>query len=91
MAFGESARIREIVQQLRAQREASLIRNGHAFAMTAAASGLGPVISINHRLTGMVGLLALRRIEQDLEDDARLRSFCDDLAAELTRRNRGLN
>lgn len=48
-------------------------------AMTAAASGLSPVINLNHRVSGLAGLVHFRRLDDDIKNDAKLESLCDKL------------
>lgn len=79
--FDELPRLRELVAQLRVQREASVTRAGHMLAMTAASSGLNPIAALAHRWDGLVGLQALRTLDKRLADDAELAAFGTRLAA----------
>ncbi len=79
--FDELPRLRELVAQVRVQREAAVTRAGHALAMTAACSGLSPVAALAHRWDGLVGLEAVRILDRQLSDDAELAAFGARLAA----------
>lgn len=77
--FDEPGRIRELISQVRARREATLTNSGSMLAMTAAASGLSPVVNLNHRLSGLEGLMQLKQLDDELSDDGKLESLCDKL------------
>src|SRR5690606_7618821 len=47
--FDELDRLKDLIAQLRARREKSITGNGHALAMSAAASGIGPGAQLAYR------------------------------------------
>lgn len=77
--FDEAGRIRDLISHSRARREANITNSGSMLAMTAAASGLSPVINLNHRVSGLAGLVHFRRLDDDIKNDAKLESLCDKL------------
>jgi|TARA_Y100000310_G_scaffold342817_1_gene447612 hypothetical protein len=78
--FDEPDRIRDLISQARARREATLTSSGSVLTMTAAASGLSPVINLNHRLSGLAGLMHLRQLDDGIRDDGKLAALCQTLA-----------
>lgn len=68
----ERNRIRDLVNQLRVRREASIVNNGHGLAMTAAGAYFRPVPALNHELNGLAGTVWLKGLDQELNDDAQL-------------------
>ncbi len=77
--FDEPDRIRDLVSQQRARREQSVTGNGHGLAMAAACAGMSPLADLNHQLSGLAGITAMRKLDEALrESDAR-----EKLAAEL--------
>jgi len=68
----ERNRIRDLVNQLRVRREASIVNNGHGLAMTAAAAYFRPVPALNHELSGLAGTVWLKELDQDISEDDHL-------------------
>ena len=79
--FDETARLRELVSQQRARREKSVTGNGHGLAMAAATAGMSPLARLNHELTGLAGIRALKSLDDSLKDDDALRAFAKRLQA----------
>jgi len=79
--FDEYERIRELIGQLLAQRESSIIRAGHSLAMTAASAAFSPVSALSHSWDGLLGLQQLRELAKRLRDLEQLQAFCAELAA----------
>lgn len=79
--FDELPRLRELIAQMRVQREAGVTRAGHALAMAAASSGLSPVAGLTHRWDGLAGLKALQALDDSLDDPADLSALGERLAA----------
>jgi len=78
--FDEQGRIREIIAQLRARREQSVTGAGHQLAMTAAASGIGSVAALQHRIRGLQGIQWLKQLDDSLSDSRALEQVCARLA-----------
>ncbi len=70
--FDELPRLRELIAQVRAQREESVVEHGHLLAMTAASAGLSPVAALSHRWEGLRGLQALKALDATLDDKSAL-------------------
>ncbi len=73
--FDELPRLRELVAQMRAQREESITDHGHMLALAAASAGLSPVAALNHRWEGLHGLKQIKALDDALDDPAALAAF----------------
>ena len=78
--FDELERLRELVSQQRARRVQSVTGNGHGLAMAVASAGMSPVAALNHRLSGMEGIRASKKLDDSLKDSGALAHFADSLA-----------
>jgi len=76
----EHARIRELIAQSRAAAEQSVTGRGHTLAMAAAASGMSPISRISHELSGLVGIQAIKQMDELAADPTSLAEFCEKLA-----------
>lgn len=79
--FDELTRIRELVAQIRARREQSVVGNGHMLAMSAASAAASPVSQLNHRLSGLQGIQSLKKLDDALKDPQQLQAFAEGLQA----------
>jgi presequence protease len=77
--FDELERMQELIAQIRARREQSVVSNGHALAMGAASSKMSPSAYLSYRVSGLQGIKALKALDDSLNDAAAL----SDLAATL--------
>ncbi|MDX1655957.1 MAG: insulinase family protein, partial [Candidatus Competibacteraceae bacterium] len=77
--FDELSRIRELVAQLRAQREEGVSDHGHLLAMLAAGSSLNPLAGLGHRWEGLEGLRSLRTLDEALKDHQQLTALASRL------------
>lgn len=78
--FDEHRRLRELISQIRTRRERGLTGNGHALMMAAAASGLAPIASFQHRVTGIAGVAHTKQLDKRLSDEHGLAQFASQLA-----------
>lgn len=78
--FDELSRIRELIAQARARREQSITGSGHSLAMNAASAGMSPSAKLTHQLSGLVGIAALKALDNSLDDEATLAAFAAKLA-----------
>lgn len=78
--FDEKARIRELIAQLRAQREQSVMGNGHGLAMLAASGGMSPGAALKHRLSGLAGIRSCKTLDDSFQDPAALDDFIEKLS-----------
>jgi len=77
--FDELSKLRELIGEQRAQREASVTQHGHALAMNAASAGMNSVGWLAHRWDGLLGLQHLKSLDKAVNDPAEL----ERLAAQL--------
>lgn len=73
--FDEYNRVRELVSQMRAQREQSVMGNGHGLAMAAASSGMSPAAALKHRLSGLDGIRMTKSLDDSFKDVNNVKSF----------------
>ncbi len=78
--FDELPRLREIMAQIRAQREMMVTDQGHVLAMAAAAAGIAPGGALIHRWSGLLGLQRLKVLDDGLDDESRLADFASQLS-----------
>jgi Zn-dependent M16 (insulinase) family peptidase len=79
--FDETGRIHELISQQRARREQAVTGNGHGLAMAAASAGMSPLAGLNHQLSGMNGIKAIRALDDSLQDPKALLDFSEQLAS----------
>ena len=72
--FDEEDRIAELITQMRSRRERSVTGSGHTLAMSAAASGLSPVASLNHQFGGLAGIKSLKSLDDSHADKAAIKN-----------------
>ncbi|MBK8963265.1 MAG: insulinase family protein [Candidatus Competibacteraceae bacterium] len=73
--FDELPRLRELVAQIRAQREEGITDHGHMLALAAASAGLSPVAALSHRWDGLQGLKNLKALDDALDGAGALGGF----------------
>jgi len=78
--FDELPRLRELVAQLRTQREEGITDHGHLLALAAATAGISPVAALNQRWEGLEGLQRLKALDDALDDAGALAAFAGRLA-----------
>ncbi|AKP73645.1 protease3 [Piscirickettsia salmonis] len=79
--FDESSRLRELIAQIRASREQSIVSAGHSFVMGAASSGMSPVAKLHYQLEGLAGVKALKALDESLSDKTKVIALGQTLAA----------
>lgn len=78
--FDELPRIRELIAQTRARREASVTGSGHSLAMTAASSGTSPGAKLTHQWGGLEGIRQIKQLDANLSNEGALSDFAEQLA-----------
>lgn len=79
--FDEYDHIRDLYLRVSAQREQSVVGNGHQLAMLSAGAAIHPLAALVHRLRGLAGIAAMKAHAQRLdEDDAEVRALGQRLA-----------
>ncbi|MBE2294403.1 MAG: insulinase family protein [Phycisphaerales bacterium] len=73
--FDELPRLRELVAQMRAQREEAVTDHGHMLALAAASASMSPAAALSHRWEGLQGLRDLKALDDSLDDPAALAAF----------------
>ena len=71
--FDEEERIAELITQMRTRRERSVTGSGHTLAMTAAACGLSPMATLNHKFSGLAGIKAIKALDDSHRDPAAIK------------------
>ena len=79
--FNELPRIKELIAQIRAAKEASLTGNGHVLAMTAAASGFSPSAYLNHQWNGLPSIARIKELDNSMQDESELEALSNNLKA----------
>ena len=79
--FDELQRIRELMSQMRTRRERSLTSNGHGLAMAAASAGISALARYQHDVTGLGGVVAMKKLDHSLDDPLTLDHFARQLDA----------
>jgi Zn-dependent M16 (insulinase) family peptidase len=78
--FDELPRIRELIAQTRARREQSVVGSGHAMAMLAASGDYSPLAQYSNTTGGLLGLQAVRVLDDNLNNEMALAAFGQDLS-----------
>lgn len=73
--FDEHQRLRELMAQMRTRRERSLASNGHGLAMAAASAGMSPLAHFQHEVTGLAGVIPMKKLDRSLDDQQALEKF----------------
>ncbi|HIE01545.1 MAG TPA: peptidase M16, partial [Thiotrichaceae bacterium] len=77
----ELQRLRELIAQLRTESDNSITSRGHHLVMAACSSGLNPSGHLSHRWHGLLGVQALKALDDSFADLDNLKAF----AAKLER------
>ncbi len=78
--FSEKGRIRDLIAQSRMRREQGITGNGHGLAMSLVSSGMSPSAKLAFDIGGLPGLLRVRKLQSDLNDEANMNALCQQLA-----------
>ncbi len=79
--FDETARLRELLAQMRARRDESITGSGHSLAMAAACAGMSPLAQRAHEQRGLEGIRRLRLLDDKAGDEAGLTAIAEQLEA----------
>ncbi|BFM11947.1 insulinase family protein [Simiduia litorea] len=79
--FDEKDRVRELVSQMRARREQSVTGQGHSLAMTAASSGHCTAAHLTNKLSGLVRIPFIKKLDESLSDDQAISQLLTQLAS----------
>ena len=75
----ELDRLRELIAQSRAHREAGVTQAGHSLAMLAASAGTSPYASLAQHWSGLSGISRLIALDKQLQDDDALAALAERL------------
>ncbi|RKZ57275.1 MAG: peptidase M16 [Candidatus Parabeggiatoa sp. nov. 3] len=78
--FDELQRLRELIAQSRTESDNSITSRGHHLVMAACSSGLNPSGHLYHSWHGLLGIQALRALDDSLADQDNLKAFAAKLA-----------
>jgi Zn-dependent M16 (insulinase) family peptidase len=77
--FDETARIREVVSQIRTRKEQSITGSGHALAMMAAAAKMSPAAALTQSTKGLESIKFFKNLDDELADGNALQNLSDQL------------
>ena len=78
--FSELSRIKELVSQIKSQKEASVVSNGHLLAMASAASGLSSSAHLHQRWNGLTSVSHIKELDRLISNPKELSKLADKLA-----------
>ncbi|AEG31630.1 insulinase family protein [Thiomicrospira cyclica] len=78
--FSETARLRDLVAQIRSSMEHRITGAGHSLAMSAAAQAFSPVAQWNFQRSGLAGIQFIKQLDKALQDQTALEDFAHQLA-----------
>ncbi|MGI1671358.1 MAG: insulinase family protein [Neptuniibacter sp.] len=79
--FDETARIKEVVSQIRTRKEQSITGSGHALAMMAAAAKMSPSAALTQSTKGLESIKFFKELDDNLASDSALQELSDQLVA----------
>ena len=65
--FDESARLKELITQVKTSREQSVTGNGHVLAMQTASANMNPLAKMTHELMGLGAIKHIKALEVELK------------------------
>ena len=77
--FDETARIKEVVSQIRTRKEQSITGSGHALAMMAAAAKMSPSAALTQSTKGLESIKFFKELDDNLSSDSALQELSDQL------------
>ncbi|MFT5084759.1 MAG: Zn-dependent M16 (insulinase) family peptidase [Lentisphaeria bacterium] len=82
--FDELGRLEELISQIKTSQEQRVTGNGHSLAMTAASAGICAAAKLNHTLSGLAGIKAIKALHVAIKDSTKNKSALSELAEALT-------
>lgn len=80
LRFDETKRIRDLFEQIKARRVASIAQRGHSLAMNAAAANMSGLAQHEYKTAGLYGIKTIKDVCKEIADDQKLTQFCNELA-----------
>ncbi|WP_044412822.1 insulinase family protein [Thiomicrospira microaerophila] len=78
--FKETARLKDLVAQIRSSMEHRITGAGHSLAMSAACQSFSVAAKWNFERSGLAGIRFIKQLDKDLADDTKLNHFAEQLA-----------
>jgi hypothetical protein len=78
--FQETARLKDLIAQMRSSMEHRITGAGHSLAMGAAVQNFSIAAKWNFQRSGLAGIRFLKQLDKSLQDEAELNRFAQDLA-----------
>ncbi len=79
--FDEQDRVRDLVAQLRARRQQSVVNGGHGLAMTCASQAVSATANMANAMSGLNAVKWLQDLDDSLADEQQLVALCQRLAS----------
>jgi len=79
--FDEYSRIREVISQIKARKEQSIVGNGHSLAMNAAAQGMSMLASMQFMANGLGAIQFIKQLDKLLDDEQELAVFANAMSS----------
>ena len=83
--FDEQQRVRELIAQLRARRQQSVVNGGHSLAMTCASQNISAAANMGNAMSGLESIKWLQKLDDSLAEEAQLAHLCNKLSELQTR------
>jgi hypothetical protein len=77
LRFDESQRLKEIIEQICARKEASITGQGHSLAMNLASSRMSPTAQLTHRFAGLQGIKTLKALRDEMSEAGARQALLD--------------
>ena len=77
--FDELRRIRELISQLRAKKQRSIVQSGHTLAIGAAGQNMSCISQANYRMSGLAGIKWLQQLDDSLIETTALKQLSNQL------------
>ncbi|UQB43060.1 insulinase family protein [Thiomicrospira microaerophila] len=78
--FAETARLKDLVAQIRSSMEHRITGAGHSLAMSAASQAFSVTAKWNFERSGLAGIQFIKQLDKDLADADKLTAFAENLA-----------
>ncbi|MCP4791220.1 MAG: peptidase M16 [Gammaproteobacteria bacterium] len=79
--FDEPQRIRELIAQLRARRQQSVVNGGHSLAMTCASQNMSAAANMGYAMSGLEAINWLQNLDDGLGDESQLEALSEKLVS----------
>ncbi len=77
--FNEHDRIKEVISQIKARKEQSVVGSGHSLAMNAASQSMSTLAAMQFAGNGLGAIQFIKELDEALQDDDKLADFANEL------------